>query len=74
MIDSFKPLELNVTSITRNSITATLDVTNFSNDFGVINDYAVWVRQVDIENLEQLPAKPGKTAISWTTVSLEKTR
>ena len=67
MIDPLIPLEVNISTITRTSITATLDVTNFSNDFGVIENYAVWIREIENIN-EELPHKPGKTAISWRKV------
>ena len=59
-----------MTELTRYAITVTLDVTNFSNDYGEIENYAIWVREVhNSEDEEQLIQKPGKTAISWESVS-----
>ena len=63
-------LLLNVTNQFETYFIADFNVTNFSNDYGDITHFAIWVREIDDqENIENLPTKPGKTPKRWSSVS-----
>ena len=62
-------LELNITNQFETYFIADFNVTNFSNDYGDITHFAIWVREIDDqENIENLPTKPGKTPKRWSSV------
>jgi len=61
-------LELNITNQFETYFIADFNVTNFSNDYGDITHFAIWVREIDDqENIENLPTKPGKTPKRWSS-------
>ena len=64
-------LELNITNQFETYFIADFNVTNFSNDYGDITHFAIWVREIDDqENIENLPTKPGKTPKRWSSVRI----
>ena len=70
VVNPGQELVLNVTNQFETYFIADFNVTNFSNDYGDITHFAIWVREIDDqENIENLPTKPGKTPKRWSSVS-----